>query len=306
MNDPRPIPLSARRESATPRPRTVGILLGLAVALIVGIPLSAEENPWLQDLDAALGRANATKRMVLLDIYAPWCGYCRKLQRDVYPSAEVRKESAKFVLVRINGEEHPRVMRQYGVRGFPTVILLDSGGKEMDRIDGYMPSRAFARKLRDVERRQGRGNDILQQLEGDPSNVLLNFRAGVYYYEAGDMVSARRYFLRAYRGDSAPNGAGGAEENERAQAKRRDALYNVAIASMELGEHGTALTYWNRYIKEYPHNDRDHSYARYYRGQSLYELGQNAQARSDFEFASRYLPDDDDRASAARMLAAIP
>ena len=231
---------------------------------------------------------------MILDIYAPWCGYCRKLQREVYPSQQVREITDQFVRVRIDGEKNPRLMKKFSVRGYPTVIVLNPNGAEIDRIGGYMPARAFARKLRDAQRRGTQGKDLLDQLKGDPESVMLNFRVGVYYYEAGDAGKARQYFLRSYNGRSDPDAA-----------KRRDALYNVAVASMDLQDYAGAIKYWDLYLQNYPDQNRDYTYARYYRGQSNYELGNATAAREDLAFASRHLPDDDARASAARYLAAL-
>ncbi|MEQ9366056.1 MAG: thioredoxin fold domain-containing protein [Leptospirales bacterium] len=268
----------------------------------IGGALHAQDNSyWPGDYEAALKKARAGKRLVIVDIYAPWCGYCRKLQNEVYPSKEVRAVTDQFVRVRIDGEKHPELMRKYGVRGFPTIILLDSNGKEIDRIGGYMPARPFARKLRDVQRKGDRENDLLKELKGDPRNVLLNFRAGVYYYESGDARRARGYFLRSFRGETDAGQPPGIATPD----KRRDALYNAAIASMDLKDHAGALKYWNLYLKNYPKLDRDHFYARYYRGQTNYELGRKIQARADFAFASRNLPDSRDRADAERYLARL-
>lgn len=167
-------------------------------AVLNSAALSAET--WRSDLNAAFDEAKRSGKPVLLDIYAPWCGYCRKLQNEVYPSAEVQQIVGNFISVRINGEEHRKLMMRHRVRGYPTIIVFDADGKEVDRIDGYMPKRAFARRLRDIQRRSGRENDLLNKLKGAPESVLLNFETGIYYYESGDVAQARRYFCARIAG----------------------------------------------------------------------------------------------------------
>lgn len=286
---------TADQKRSRPPRRRFSIALAAALLFGSGALHAQDAGYWQKNFESALQQARSQKKIVIVDIYAPWCGYCRKLQREVYPSKEVRTETDQFVRVRIDGEKNPQLMRKYQVRGYPTIVFLDSNGKEIDRIGGYMPTRPFARKLRDVRRKGNRENDLLRELKGRPKSVLLNFRAGVYYYESGDAVRARQYFLKSFRGEADANGAD----------KRRDALYNAAIASMDLEEHASALKYWNLYIKNYPQLDRDHAYARYYRGQSLVLLGRKGQARMDFAFASKNLPDGRDRAEAAQFLAAL-
>ena len=171
-------------------------LLMLCVWLVGATALSADDAGWTRDYEAGLRQAKASGKPVILDIYAPWCGYCRKLQREVYPSSEVRGVTDDFVRIRINGEENSELMRRYRVRAYPTIVVLDSNGSELDRINGYMPAQAFARKLRDIRRRGGREQEIQNQLKGTPESVLWNFRAGVAGWPAGWLLNVRLALIK--------------------------------------------------------------------------------------------------------------
>ncbi len=275
-------------------------LVFCAFAFLFGmllVPAGLSATTWGSDLNAAFDEAKRTGKPVLLDIYAPWCGYCRKLQKEVYPSTEVRELVGDFVPVRLDGEQHRNLMMRYRVRGYPTIIVFDANGTEVDRIDGYMPKRVFARRLRDIHRRSQRENELLDKLKGDPESVLLNFETGVYYYESGDAASARRYFLRAYRGNAGNNVERG---------KRRDALYNSAVASMDLKDYAAALKYWDEFLKKYDEQrDTDYAYARFYRGVSLKAAGRGDEARADLQYAAAHLPESRSRRHAADMLSEL-
>jgi thioredoxin 1 len=62
---------------------------------------------------------------VLVDFWASWCSPCRMVE----PSLE--KIDAQFGdrarVVRVNADQNPLLMQQYGVRGLPTVMLFVEG-----------------------------------------------------------------------------------------------------------------------------------------------------------------------------------
>ncbi|MCB1314515.1 MAG: thioredoxin family protein [Leptospiraceae bacterium] len=268
---------------------TIGIL-SILLALPVGLK-AEDDSQWLSDLSTARSRAAREGQPILLDIVAPWCGYCRRMQQEVYPTTTVQKVSRHYVKVRINGEEHPDLMRQYGVTGFPTIVVMDPRGGPGATYAGYMDSDALARRLRDAYERSQTGPEFESALRNDPDSLHWNFEAGMYYHKSGDFESARRYFLRAHESTS-----------DGAVRLRREALFNAAVASMDLTDYPAAIRYWGRYISTYPDPAEQYSYARYFRGLALVESGQSQQARADLYFASTHLRDPQDRNAAQQML----
>src|SRR5262245_47445683 len=57
--------------------------------------------------DSGLREASATKRPVLVDVYTDWCGWCRRMERDVYARSDVRDYLARrFVTVKLDAESN--------------------------------------------------------------------------------------------------------------------------------------------------------------------------------------------------------
>jgi thioredoxin 1 len=77
---------------------------------------------------------------VLVDFWAPWCGPCRMLAPIVEKLAS-KTSNVKFV--KLNTDENPSVAGEYHVSGIPCLILF-KGGREVDRIVGYVPENAIA------------------------------------------------------------------------------------------------------------------------------------------------------------------
>jgi len=105
---------------------------------------------WTEDLDAALKTAARTNRPILVDFQgSDWCGWCIKLHDEVFDTDEFKKYAAEnLVLVSIDfprskkqsaeiKQRNGKLAARYSVRGFPTVVMLDSAGKEIGRT-GYV------------------------------------------------------------------------------------------------------------------------------------------------------------------------
>jgi len=103
-----------------------------------------------RSLDQALAEARATGKPVLADFSAIWCPACRAMHADVFTDPAVKAAiNAGYVLSRIDYEsaEAPAFMEKYGVRGFPTLLVLDGDGKLLRQVPVVLDPAAFARSL---------------------------------------------------------------------------------------------------------------------------------------------------------------
>jgi thioredoxin-related protein len=107
-------------------------------------------------LDTAVTRASAEKKAVLLDVYTDWCGWCKKMDKEVFVDPAVAGVlSSKFALAKVNGESKAEftykgkktdgigIARNFGVRGYPAIIFLDSNGDMLTMIPGFLDAEQF-------------------------------------------------------------------------------------------------------------------------------------------------------------------
>ena len=138
-----------------------GVLL---LALSPAVPARAQGKPgWTTDEAKALEKAKADKKMVLMDFTgSDWCGWCMKMDKEVFSDPEFKSYAAdNLVLVELDfphqkfiafntKKQNEALAKQYGVEGYPTMVLLDSEGKTVKVFGGYQEggAKAFVEQLK--------------------------------------------------------------------------------------------------------------------------------------------------------------
>lgn len=124
----------------------------LAVAVVVlfiySSPVSASQE-WLTDYDEALAESTLTGKPVLtLFTGSDWCPHCRTLEEQVFDSqafSQWAEDHAILLMIDLPQagisqavrSERSRICIKYGVRTFPSVLVLDSSGEKLAEQKGY-------------------------------------------------------------------------------------------------------------------------------------------------------------------------
>ena len=301
----------------------LNLKLSLLLFFLWSAPLLAlPPQSWLSELDKALQLARKKKQPLLLDIYTPWCRYCRKLQKEIYPSRSVRGLSQKFIRVRINGENREKkkniktqlFMERYGGRGYPTIVLLDSNGLHLDTIHGFITASPLRSRLKRAYQKAAQRQKVLAKLKEEPHSITSNYKAGTYHFTAEAYAKARKHFLRAWKNwknedtSKVPKISKVSESKSRSNlgSKAKQALYNAAVCSMHMDNYANAVYEWNLYLQHYPRKNKEYIYARYYRGLSYFYQGKRKASRADLSYANKYLGGSEEGHNAKILLQNIP
>ncbi|MCP9290728.1 thioredoxin family protein [Gracilimonas sediminicola] len=119
----------------------------------VGIPNyvhgQSTELKW-HSFEQALKLAEEEGKPIMVDVWAPWCGWCKKMKKEVYPelSAALSKD---FVLTRLNRDDNEdkktyqqyritplRLAQKFGVQNVPAIVFLSSDGEYLFHISGFV------------------------------------------------------------------------------------------------------------------------------------------------------------------------
>lgn len=138
------------------RAGVTGLFVGLAAWQWLP-PRAEAEMTWEPYSLAAIEKAAAGGKPVMIDFFAEWCGPCHDLDRRVFGNKEVVQAADRFVRLRAdltdqNSTANAALAERHAIAYFPTVVLIGSDGQERRsmRLIGVEPASRFLARLRAV------------------------------------------------------------------------------------------------------------------------------------------------------------
>jgi thioredoxin-like negative regulator of GroEL len=115
--------------------RPIHSLAVVAASLLFVHPLCFAERvkPVTGSYKQALRKAGEQGKPLLVDFYTDWCGYCKKLDKQI---EEIAGTVNKFAYYKVNAEQNRALAKEFGVRGYPTVVIVKPDGSEVHRWSG--------------------------------------------------------------------------------------------------------------------------------------------------------------------------
>lgn len=91
------------------------------------------------------------KKIIFMDAYTSWCGWCKKLDNITFSdSSVINYLNENFISIKVNMEkgEGPDLGTKYSVESYPTLLFIDSEGKALVKLSGYRSASEFLEELK--------------------------------------------------------------------------------------------------------------------------------------------------------------
>jgi len=106
-------------------------------------------------------------KIIMVDIYTSWCGWCKRLDHDTYSNPDVIDMLSKdFITIKLNPEEKDikylldkqelsggalvNALTNGGTSGYPTIVFIYPKKKEVFFKAGYQDAKTFKNTLETV------------------------------------------------------------------------------------------------------------------------------------------------------------
>lgn len=121
-------------------------LLSGMVALMGLLPAGAQTEFRHITFDEAKAAAKAENKNIFIDFYTSWCGPCKRLASNVFPTKQVGDYlNGKYICLKIDAEngEGPELADKFGVKAYPTLAVISPDGELLGSFAGLKEGDEF-------------------------------------------------------------------------------------------------------------------------------------------------------------------
>lgn len=243
----------------------------MALSFVFG----ADQIEWRKNYDEGLAEAKKLSRPVFVDVYAEWCTWCHKLDKEVYSNPKMIAFLKGYIAVKVDSEDNKdgtQFAEKYDVTGLPTMMVTDPSGNVTNRFTGYKTAEELIGEIEEVQRlvdaeKKSPGEETnyrianlymdremykeaesrFKQILASPSSSQAHkekaqFSMGVAEYYQGNLEKARG-MLETYH-NTYKDGESG-----------EDALLLLSQVHIELSSNIKAVEYLREFMKKYPKSE---------------------------------------------------
>ena len=205
--------------------------LAAAVALLI-VP-QAFAGPWIKSLAVAQKKAKESKQLIFVDLFADWCGWCHRMEQEVFPSATFQSATDQMVLLRLNtedGAEGTAFARKYQITSLPTFLMLSADGNTLAGIiRGYAPPNEFVASVKSTESKYKAFLDRMANEGSMANDYQKRLDLAAELGERGDLAGSEARLRKLMADPKAPSDI------------REKSYYNLAVTQATQGKRDESL-----------------------------------------------------------------
>lgn len=163
------------------------------------------------------------------------------MEDSTFTSKDVIALSQDMVFVKVEAKKDTVTGDQYKIVGFPTIILMNSSGEEIDRIYGYLPHEEFVSTIQSYLQGKETLEDLKSRFQADSTDVELAFKLAEKYEGRRGYEEAASYYQKVVDLDP-----------ENKKEKSQDALFNLAWLELRKKDYLKAVDAFKNFLEKYP------------------------------------------------------
>lgn len=136
----------------------------LAVVFLISFAAKAQDQINWMKFEEAIAANSKNPKMVLVDVYTDWCGWCKKMDRETFMDPKVIAHiNQNFYAVKMNAEDTKRSFEFMGktyteaqmaaamqVRSYPNFVVIEPKLQNIAQLPGYRQPEEFLSGLNDL------------------------------------------------------------------------------------------------------------------------------------------------------------
>jgi thiol-disulfide isomerase/thioredoxin len=257
--------------------------LGLAVGFALqacSTRSSFAQIAWERTLEGAKAKAEAGNKLIIADMFADWCGWCKKMDVQTWAVPQVIQLQNKYVFLKLDAEKEAdgiTLRKKFSITGFPTVMLLNADASEFDRLEGFLPAQQFLDRLNGIMSDPDSLGNLKIAERRNPKDLALRSKLARMLFENSDYAEARLRYEEIAKQDPA-NKSG----------LKPTALFYLALCLVSEDQGERALSTIDQLKKQYPASEKI-AEASLLSGEILFNLGRRGEAKVRIqEFLKNY------------------
>ncbi|MCG2588568.1 thioredoxin family protein [Rhodohalobacter sulfatireducens] len=117
--------------------------------------IAQDKSIYWRPFEEALQIAEKKQQVIIVDVWAPWCGWCKKMEKQVYPNVS-ENLSTRFVWTRLNRDDNNstiqfsnqpfsplRLAQKLNVQNVPALVFLAPNGDYLFHKSGFTEVNTF-------------------------------------------------------------------------------------------------------------------------------------------------------------------
>src|SRR5438094_1588365 len=195
------------------------IVLGVA---ITGVPARSSSITWERDYEKAIERAQAEKKLIIADMFTDWCALCKKMDAETFAEPQlIQKMADEYVWLKLNTEteeDGKRLQKDFAILTYPTILVLDGQGEEVDRIDRFLSSPKFRETVKSFVESPDSLASLRKAVQEQPNSVSARYALAEKFLNQNNYLKAVPHFQKVIELDP-----------ENREGKTDLSQYNIAL-----------------------------------------------------------------------------